>query len=73
MWKKQKRNHDIRKSMRRKRIRNERGLLCVSCDISLPIDSHKDRMYCDSCLIIQKKKRRKLYYLNSKIKPLTIN
>ena len=65
IWKKQKKEHDVKKSIKRKLINLERKLSCVECMTNLPINSHRDRLYCDKCLILLKKEKRRCYYLNS--------
>ena len=69
IWKRQKKEYDIKKSIKRKLINLERKLSCVECMTSLPINSHRDRLYCDKCLILLKREKRRVYYLNS----LTLN
>ena len=64
VWNIQKSEHDNRKSLKRKLVNLERKLSCVECMTSLPINSHRDRLYCDGCLIQLKREKRRVYYLN---------
>ena len=73
IWNKQKKEYDRKKSLKRKLINKERDLSCVECMTSLPIDSHKDRLYCDRCLVYLKREKRRCYYLNKKYEVISLN
>ncbi len=73
VWKRQKKEYDVRKSDERKLINAQRNMKCILCSISLPENCHVDRKYCDICLFNVNKIRRRLYYTHKKYRQLTIN
>lgn len=66
IWKEQKKRNDL---LRYRTTRIECDLYCVKCFASLPIGSHRDRLYCQTCLpkhqsVLNTKKRRSAILAN---------